>query len=57
MANPNPLLASIDEGVALADPHVTVHFARDGEREKMTGPFRFLRKDGALEVLAPAEGG
>ncbi|MGR3783902.1 MAG: diacylglycerol/lipid kinase family protein [Albimonas sp.] len=31
--------------------------ARDGEREKMTGPFRFLRKDGALEVLAPAEGG
>ncbi|SFI62948.1 diacylglycerol/lipid kinase family protein [Albimonas pacifica] len=31
--------------------------ARDGEREKMTGPFHFLRKDGALEVLAPAEGG
>ncbi len=32
MANPNPLLAAIDEGVALADPHVTVYFARDGER-------------------------
>ncbi|SFI95112.1 M10 family metallopeptidase [Albimonas pacifica] len=32
MATANPLLASIDEGVALADPHVTVYFATDGER-------------------------
>lgn len=30
--------------------------ARDGEREKMSAPFRFIRRDGALEVLAPAQG-
>ena len=31
--------------------------ARDGERSKMSGPFHFLRKDDALEVLAPAREG
>ncbi|MDF2232324.1 diacylglycerol kinase family protein [Albimonas sp. CAU 1670] len=30
--------------------------ARDGEREKMQAPFRFLRLDDKLEVIAPAEG-
>lgn len=31
--------------------------ARDGERERMTGPFRFRRRPGALRVLVPAGGG
>lgn len=31
--------------------------ARDGEREKMRGPFRFTRQPGALEMLVPAKAG
>jgi len=62
MANPNPLLASIDEGVALADPHVTVHFARDGERVDFAteqggwSPYARAQAMAALDAFAAVSG-
>lgn len=64
MASPqtNPLLACIDQGVALDDPHVAVYFAQDGERVDFAteqggwSPYARAQAMAALETWAAPSG-